>query len=142
MQQRECMKRSQCHYHTLPGILAVFFGTGAMGQPIAGGMTEMVTVTDVGAEAERTATEVLLYEVIEENPVSHSDMTAEENGEILSPISDVAENRAACVAACASGPTATEAFCRVVPHPTVRAACWGVVFAGKAACAGFCYWYF
>jgi hypothetical protein len=49
---------------------------------------------------------------------------------------------AQCLAACRAGVTAMEAFCRMVPHPTVRALCWGVtLYAGTpsvAMCTGFC----
>lgn len=54
----------------------------------------------------------------------------------------LAANLATCLSACSAGPRAVEAFCRVIPHPVIRAACWGVVHAGRPACEGFCYWYF
>lgn len=51
-----------------------------------------------------------------------------------------------CTAACRTGVRAMQAFCRVVPHPAVRAACWAVThYAGTtsvAMCTGFCYNYF
>lgn len=34
-----------------------------------------------------------------------------------------------------------QAFCRTIPYPQVRAACWAVQFASIPACSGFCYWY-
>lgn len=49
---------------------------------------------------------------------------------------------AACLNACAQGTSAIQSFCRALPLPQVRAACWAVQFAGPAACSGFCYWYF
>merc|ERR1711874_407736 len=48
-------------------------------------------------------------------------------------------NKAACLVACARGTAAIQAFCRVIPHPAVRAACWAVQFAGPVICRGFCY---
>lgn len=55
---------------------------------------------------------------------------------------DVAGSLPACLAACARGTTAIQAFCRTIPAPQVRAPCWAVQFAGPAACNGFCYLYF
>lgn len=49
---------------------------------------------------------------------------------------------AQCLAACQAGPRSIEAFCRVIPHPVIRGACWAVVYAGPVACSGFCYWYY
>uniref|UniRef100_A0A7M5WJ28 Cnidarian restricted protein n=1 Tax=Clytia hemisphaerica TaxID=252671 RepID=A0A7M5WJ28_9CNID len=48
----------------------------------------------------------------------------------------------ACLAACAEGTVAIQAFCRSVPVPAIRAACWAVQFAGPVVCDGFCYMYF
>lgn len=47
-----------------------------------------------------------------------------------------------CLRACRGGAASRQAFCRTIPHPAIRAACWGVVFASYAGCAGFCYWYY
>ena len=47
-----------------------------------------------------------------------------------------------CLLACSEGTAAIQAFCRTIPLPRVRAACWAVQFAGVAACDGFCYLYF
>jgi len=33
-------------------------------------------------------------------------------------------------------------LCRAIPHPVVKAVCWGTVYAGKTACAGMCYLYY
>lgn len=53
-----------------------------------------------------------------------------------------AASYAQCAAACRAGVSAMEAFCRCVPHPAVRALCWGVThYAGTASvamCTGFC----
>ena len=51
-------------------------------------------------------------------------------------------NLQACLAACAEGTAAIQAFCRTIPLPRVRAACWAVQFASVPACNGFCYLYF
>ncbi len=46
-----------------------------------------------------------------------------------------------CENACKAGIVAIEAFCRVVPDPRVRAACWAARFS-TPVCIGFCKWYF
>lgn len=45
-----------------------------------------------------------------------------------------------CRGACVSTVEVWEAFCRVVPHPPTRAACWGTWFLGQVGCQGWCYW--
>jgi hypothetical protein len=51
--------------------------------------------------------------------------------------------RQQCIDACKGGATSMEAFCRSLPpDPRLRAGCWGVVYAGEAACIGWCYWKF
>ena len=47
-----------------------------------------------------------------------------------------------CLNACAQGEKAINAFCRTVPHPYVKAACWTVSLADYPVCAGFCYNYY
>ncbi|CAF2744155.1 unnamed protein product [Rotaria sp. Silwood2] len=51
-----------------------------------------------------------------------------------------------CMTACRAGVTAMEAFCRLIPHPAIRAGCWAIsLYAGTpsvAMCTGFCYNYF
>lgn len=51
--------------------------------------------------------------------------------------------RTQCQAACRSGVAAMEKFCRLVPHPAVRAGCWAVVPLAKTpgaitACTNWC----
>ncbi|KAK4225267.1 hypothetical protein QBC38DRAFT_483461 [Podospora fimiseda] len=52
---------------------------------------------------------------------------------------------AECRIACEGGQEAMERFCRIVPHPALRSACWGLALAldtraGQTACANWCYW--
>ncbi len=56
-----------------------------------------------------------------------------------------ANNLAKCRAACRGGPQSMERFCRIIPHPVLRASCWGLAVAlktqgGQMACANWCYW--
>jgi hypothetical protein len=51
------------------------------------------------------------------------------------------ESKQQCLSACREGITAIEAFCRTVPDPRVRTACWAARFSLNA-CTGFCHWYF
>lgn len=46
-----------------------------------------------------------------------------------------------CLKACKAGIEAIENFCRSLPDPEVRAACWAARF-NTLTCIGFCYWYF
>jgi hypothetical protein len=52
-------------------------------------------------------------------------------------------NLASCLRACDGGSKTMQQFCRGVPHPAARAACWAVsLVICNAACKGFCYaWY-
>lgn len=52
-------------------------------------------------------------------------------------------NAAQCKAACKRGADAVERFCRLIPEPRIRAACWGAAAAvetpiGLRACTVFC----
>lgn len=51
------------------------------------------------------------------------------------------ENKQQCLDACQKGIEAIEAFCRAIPDPRIRAACWGARFSLNA-CIGVCYWYY
>ncbi|KAK4161373.1 hypothetical protein QBC43DRAFT_243806 [Cladorrhinum sp. PSN259] len=61
------------------------------------------------------------------------------------PAADPNISLAECTIACEGGEAAMNAFCRIVPHPALRAACWGLAVAlgspaGLTACANWCYW--
>lgn len=47
-----------------------------------------------------------------------------------------------CLVACRGGYAARMQFCRAIPHPYVRAACWSIGFVSVVACNGWCYWNF
>jgi hypothetical protein len=47
-----------------------------------------------------------------------------------------------CINACRAGTASRETFCRAIPQPHIRAACWAVVMASLVACEGFCYNYY
>jgi hypothetical protein len=62
-------------------------------------------------------------------------------------VSIQAQNRAQCMAACnfaqaGIANVALQNFCRIIPSPHVKAACWAVQFGSMVACNGFCYAYF
>lgn len=43
-----------------------------------------------------------------------------------------------CLRACSRGQSAIEAFCRTIPLPQIRIACWANRYSA-VACSGFCY---
>lgn len=47
-----------------------------------------------------------------------------------------------CTQACRAGTAGWQAFCRTLPDPRLRFACWGMQFASFVACSNWCYWYF
>ena len=55
-----------------------------------------------------------------------------------SPMAD-AGTLQACLAACAGGTEEIYEFCRSLPNPAWRAACWGLALGSETACAGWCY---
>lgn len=59
----------------------------------------------------------------------------------------IAQSLSGCIKACKIAKNGVEnpaiqAFCRTIPHPAIRAACWSVQFATKVGCEGFCYAFF
>lgn len=77
---------------------------------------------------------------IPETNSSSSEML--QTGQCL-PFPDSAKlNLPTCLDACSRGGVVIENFCRSIPHPAVKAACWAARYAGTTACMGFCYWYF
>ena len=65
------------------------------------------------------------------------------NGITTAPISARDQNAAQCRRACDRGADAVERFCRLIPEPRIRAACWGAAAAvktpiGLRACTAFC----
>ena len=46
-----------------------------------------------------------------------------------------------CQLACKSGSEAVRDFCRSIPDPRIRGACWAYEFAVLPACLGFCFLY-
>ncbi|KAK3986817.1 hypothetical protein QBC44DRAFT_401666 [Cladorrhinum sp. PSN332] len=61
------------------------------------------------------------------------------------PAADPTITLAECRIACEGGQEIMERFCRIIPHPALRAACWGLAVAldtraGQTACANWCYW--
>jgi hypothetical protein len=49
--------------------------------------------------------------------------------------------RKACLKACEKGGAALEHFCRTLPHPMLKAGCWGLMHVGKEACKNWCRWH-
>ena len=45
-----------------------------------------------------------------------------------------------CLNSCTIGGEGMRNFCRGIPDPRLRAACWGLEFASEVACKGWCYW--
>ena len=76
----------------------------------------------------KLAEEKALYVFVFNAPVSHVDI-------------DGRLSKAACLRACGSAQNMA-AFCRKIPHPATRGACWGVYLLCGAPCQGFCHWYF
>lgn len=62
---------------------------------------------------------------------------------VAAPIEARDLNAAQCRRACDKGADAVERFCRLIPEPRIRAACWGAAAAvetpiGLRACTAFC----
>lgn len=62
---------------------------------------------------------------------------------LAAPIEARDLNAAQCRVACQRGADAVERFCRLIPEPRIRAACWGAAAAvetpiGLRACTAFC----
>ena len=62
---------------------------------------------------------------------------------VAAPIETRDLNAAQCRVACDKGADAVERFCRLIPEPRIRAACWGAAAAvetpiGLRACTAFC----
>jgi RHS repeat-associated protein len=47
---------------------------------------------------------------------------------------------AQCLSACKASGEGLRQFCRGLPDPRLRAACWGLEFSSEVACNGWCYW--
>ncbi|KAL8856790.1 MAG: hypothetical protein Q9178_006627 [Gyalolechia marmorata] len=65
------------------------------------------------------------------------------DGITTAPIETRDLNAAQCRRACDKGADAVERFCRLIPEPRIRAACWGAAAAvespiGLRACTAFC----
>ena len=46
-----------------------------------------------------------------------------------------------CQTACRQGGQSLKDFCATVPHPAMRATCYGFLIVGEVACLGWCYSY-
>jgi hypothetical protein len=44
-----------------------------------------------------------------------------------------------CQMACQQGGQSLKNFCATVPHPAMRATCYGFLIVGEVACLGWCY---
>lgn len=65
----------------------------------------------------------------------------------LSLIKIDAQSLSRCVQACnyaraGLANSRLQAFCRAIPHPATRAACWSAQFASRVNCNGFCFRFF
>jgi hypothetical protein len=82
-----------------------------------------------------------------DSSVAAPDMTAQQATDAAQTVedggaTDPKKQCAACLKACAKGGAALLAFCRTLPDPRLRAACYALDFVGVVACEGWCYWHF
>lgn len=50
--------------------------------------------------------------------------------------------KASCIASCNQGRTAMEQFCRSIPDPRIRPACWIAAMGSTVVCINFCHNYY